>query len=148
MLVRLTSRRGFSLVEALAAFAILAMSLGQLLNGVSGGVRNESRADFLLRASRQGAAQLDALGVDGPVAFGQTSGRYADGLYWFLTVTPGPSAVSAAGGVNATGAGGPNGQLTATSFHAELVIRKPSGFGETLTLATLKIKPVVPQQGR
>lgn len=134
MFGRLKSRRGFSLVEALAAFAILAMSLGQLLNGVSGGVRNEARADFLLRASREGASQLDALGVDGPVPFGQTSGRYPDGLYWFLTVTPGPNAP------------GPNGQPLATSFHAELVIRKPSGFGETFTLSTLKIKPVPAQQ--
>jgi general secretion pathway protein I len=134
MFGRLKSRRGFSLIEALAAFAILAMSLGQLLNGVSGGVRNEARADFLLRASRQGASQLDTLGVDGPVPFGQTSGRYPDGLYWFLTVTPGPNAQ------------GPNGQPVATSFHAELVIKKPSGFGETFTLSTLKTKPVPAQQ--
>jgi len=135
MFGRLKSRRGFSLIEALAAFAILAMSLGQLLNGVSGGVRNEARADFLQRASREGASQLEALGVDGPVPFGQTSGRYPDGLYWFLTVTPGPNAM------------GPNGQPLATSFHAELVIKKPSGFGETFTLSTLKIKPVA-QQGQ
>lgn len=135
MFGRLKSRRGFSLIEALAAFAILAMSLGQLLNGVSGGVRNEARADFLQRASREGASQLEALGVDGPVPFGQTSGRYPDGLYWFLTVTPGPNAM------------GPSGQPLATSFHAELVIKKPSGFGETLTLSTLKIKPVA-QQGQ
>jgi type II secretory pathway pseudopilin PulG len=113
MFGRLKSRRGFSLIEALAAFAILAMSLGQLLNGVSGGVRNEARADFLQRASREGASQLEALGVDGPVPFGQTSGRYPDGLYWFLTVTPGPNAM------------GPSGQPLATSFHAELVIRNP-----------------------
>lgn len=135
MFRRLKSRRGFSLIEALAAFAILAMSLGQLLNGVSGGVRNEARADFLQRASREGASQLEALGVDGPVPFGQTSGRYPDGLYWFLTVTPGPNAM------------GPSGQPLATSFHAELVIKKPSGFGETFTLSTLKIKPVA-QQGQ
>ncbi|CAJ0876360.1 hypothetical protein AMST5_02778 [freshwater sediment metagenome] len=135
MFGRLKSRRGFSLIEALAAFAILAMSLGQLLNGVSGGVRNEARADFLQRASREGASQLEALGVDGPVPFGQTSGRYPDGLYWFLTVTPGPNAM------------GPSGQPLATSFHAELVIKKPSGFGETFTLSTLKIKPVA-QQGQ
>lgn len=136
MFGRLKSRRGFSLVEALAAFAILAMSLGQLLNGVSGGVRNEARADFLLRASREGASQLDALGIDGPVPFGQTSGRYPDGLYWFLTVTPGPNAP------------GPSGQPIATSFHAELVIKKPSGFGETFTLSTLKTKPVPAQQAQ
>jgi general secretion pathway protein I len=134
MFGRLRSRRGFSLIEALAAFAILAMSLGQLLNGVSGGVRNEARADFLLRASRQGAAHLDALGVDGPVPFGQSSGRYPDGLYWVLSVTAGPTA------------GTPAGPPLATSFHAELVIKKPTGFGETFTMSTLKVTPVEPQR--
>jgi general secretion pathway protein I len=127
MRVRLKSRRGFTLIEALVAFAILAMSLGQLLNGVSGGARNEARADFLLRASRQGASQLDALGVDGPVPFGQTSGRYPDGLYWFLSVTPGPGAPGLAGGPSVS------------SFHARLVIRKPSGYGESFTLNTVKL---------
>ncbi|MGJ0508604.1 MAG: type II secretion system protein [Methylocystis sp.] len=136
MLVRLKARRGFSLIESLAAFAILAMSLGQLLNGVSGGVRNEARADFLLRAARQGAAHLDSLGVEGPVSFGQTSGRYSDGLYWFLSVTPGPAA------------SGPGGQPLATSFHAELVIKKPTGFGETFTLSTFKAKPVELRPGQ
>ncbi len=109
------------------------MSLGQLLNGVSGGVRNEARADFLLRAARQGASQLDALGVDGPVPFGETSGRYPDGLYWLLSVTPGPSA------------GGGPGQAGFTSFHARLVIRKPGGYGENFTLAALKIKAPQPR---
>ncbi|MEK4034025.1 type II secretion system protein [Methylocystis sp. IM3] len=132
----LRSRRGFSLIEALAAFAILAMALGQLLNGVSGGVRNEARADFLLRAARQGASQLDALGVGAPVPFGESSGRYPDGLYWSLSVRPGTSAAD------------PSGQAIATSFHARLVIRKPSGYGETLTLSSLKIRPVEQRQPR
>jgi general secretion pathway protein I len=133
MRARLKSRRGFTLIEALAAFAILAMSLGQLLNGVSGGVRNEARADFLQRASRQGASQLEALGVDGPVPFGETSGRYPDGLYWVLSVTPGPVAPSLTG-------------APATStFHARLVIKKPTGYGESLTLSTVKMKSDKPR---
>lgn len=134
MRARLKSRRGFSLIESLAAFAILAMALGQLLNGVSGGARNEARADFLLRASRQGASQLDSLGVDGPVPLGETSGRYPDGLYWYLSVTPGRSVASVNGLSPVT-----------TSFYARLVIKKPSGYGESFTLSAVKIKGVEPQ---
>lgn len=134
MRARLRSRRGFSLIEALAAFAILAMSLGQLLNGVSGAVRNEARADFLLRAARQGASQLDALGVDGPVPYGLSRGRYSDGLQWVLSVTPGPGVAGAAG------------EPIATSFDARLVISKPSGYGERFTLSSFKIRPADEQR--
>jgi general secretion pathway protein I len=137
MRARLKSRRGFSLIESLTAFAILAMTLSQLLNGVGGGARNESRADFLLRAARQGASHLDALGVDGLPPVGETSGRYPDGLYWFLTVTPGESVAGPAGGA-----------LVATSFHARLAIKKPSGFGDTLTLSTHKIKAADSRQAQ
>lgn len=135
MRVRLRSRRGFSLIESLAAFAILAMTLTQLLNGVSGGARNESRADFLFRAARQGSAHLEALGVEGPPPFGETSGRYPDGLYWALTVTPGPEV-----------SGALRRMPIATSFHARLEIRKPSGFGENYVLSTVKIRALEPQQ--
>jgi general secretion pathway protein I len=134
MRARLKSRQGFSLIESLAAFAILAMTLAQLLNGVSGGVRNETRADFLLRAARQGASQLDALGADGVIPTGQSSGRYPDGLFWFLTVAPGRTVA------------GPGGAPIAASFHARLVINKPSGFGDTFTLSAVKIKALDPQQ--
>lgn len=133
MRARLRSRRGFSLIEALASFAILAISLGQLLNGVSGGVRNEARADFLLRAARQGASQLDALGVDGPIPFGESSGRYPDGLFWFLSVTSGPPTTS------------PAGAPKVGSFQARLIVKKSSGYGDTFTLATVKLTTDLPR---
>jgi prepilin-type N-terminal cleavage/methylation domain-containing protein len=131
---RLRSRAGFSLIESLAAFAILALVLSQLLSGVSGGVRNESRADFLLRASRQGASHLDSLGVESPAPFGETTGRYSDGLYWTLTVVPGKSV------------SGPTGAPIATSYHARLVVKRPSGYGETFVLSTVKVVAIEPQQ--
>jgi len=124
---QLKRRRGFTLIEALAAFAILALVLSQLLNGVSGGVRNESRADFLLRAARQGASQLDALGADGQILAGETTGRYSDGLLWRLVIEPGKSVK------------GPTGAPIAASYHAMLFIQRPSGYGDNLTLSTVKL---------
>lgn len=125
---QLKSRGGFTLIEALAAFAILAISLGQIFNGFSGGVRNEARADFLLRASRQGRSQIDALGIEEPAPSGETRGRYRDGLNWLLSVTPLPIVSNAAG------------RPKISSFHVRLIISKPTGFGESLTLSTIKIK--------
>lgn len=123
---RLDAHRGFTLLEALVAFAILALALSQLLAGVSGGVRNESRADFLMRAARHGASQLDALGASGQAPLGETSGRYEDGLVWRLSVTQGRSVK------------GPTGAIIAAGFRARLTIERPSGYADKLVLSTAK----------
>ena len=79
-------RRGFTLIEALAAFAILALALGQLLRSVGAGAANEQRADYLLRAVADGGSHLARLGVSLPLMEGETIGRYDDGLPWRLNV--------------------------------------------------------------
>lgn len=130
---RLESRRGFSLIEALAAFAILTAVLGQLLSGVSGGARNESRADFLQRAARQGRSQLESLGADGNMPIGVTEGRYDDGLIWRLSVTQGDVIR------------GQPGAPTTMSYLVDLAIRRPNGEG-AFTLNTVKIISIPAQQ--
>jgi len=80
--MQLTRRRGFTLIEALVAFAILTMALAQLLRSVGLGARNDMRADFLSRAARQGRAQLARVGVETPIVPGVTQGRWSDGVVW------------------------------------------------------------------
>jgi len=127
---RLKAKAGFTLIETLVAFAILAMALGQLFVAVGGGARNDSRADFLLRASRLGQSQLAALGVDGRIEQGESSGRYDDGLYWRLSVAPHRAQR------------GPNGNAVVASYWARLTISRPTAQAapsEALTLTTLKV---------
>jgi general secretion pathway protein I len=125
---RIAARRGFTLIEALAAFLILALVLGGLLQGVGLGARNESRGDFLLRATRQGRSQLEALGAEAPLVAGETSGRYPDGLMWSLAI--GPCRTASAPGLDGIVACG-----------AALTIRRPgeAAPGDRLTLETVKI---------
>ncbi len=123
-------RRGFTLVETLVAFAVLAVAMSQLMTALGGAAQNESRADFFLRASREGQSQLDALGVTGRIAQGETNGRYEDGLLWSLKVEPYVTLES------------PMRTGEVASFWALLTIRRPGsreGATQSLTLATLKI---------
>ncbi len=125
-------RTGFTLIETLVAFAVLALAMSQLMTALSGGARNESRADFLLRASREGQSQLDSVGTEHPIARGETNGAYDDGLLWNLRVEPYVTIKSATG----------SGELA--SFWLHLTIRRPGaqeGARESLTLTTLKIVP-------
>lgn len=130
---RFAGRRGFSLLEALAAFTILTAVLGQLLSGVSGAARNETRADFLQRAARQGKSQLDALGADGNIPVGVTQGRYDDGLVWRLSVTQ----IEAIRGQQPGAA--------TTSYGVDLAIARPNGEG-LLTFSTVKVVSTGGQQ--
>jgi type II secretory pathway pseudopilin PulG len=82
----LRRRGGFVLIEALAAFAILTMSLAALISGLSGAVRNDDRADFMLRATRLARSELEALGVESPPPPGLRQGRSDDGLSYAITV--------------------------------------------------------------
>lgn len=126
----LVQRNGFTLIEALVAFAVLALAMAQLLASAGGAARNESRADFFLRASRLGESQLDMLGVDTPIIQGDTSGVYDDGLLWTLVVEPHHSIKS------------PIGNAVTSSYWARLTIRRPTpqaAARESLTLTTLKI---------
>jgi general secretion pathway protein I len=123
-------RTGFTLIETLVAFAVLALAMSQLMAALSGGARNESRADFLLRASREGQSHLDAVGLEGQIVQGETNGAYDDGLVWNLNVEP-YVAVEA-----------PLGNGGIKSFWLRLTIRRPGaqeGARESLTLTTLKI---------
>jgi general secretion pathway protein I len=123
-------RNGFTLIETLVAFAVLALAMSQLMAALSGAAQNESRADFFLRASREGQSQLDALGVEGRVVRGETNGSYDDGLLWSLTVEPYVTVKS------------PMRTGEVLSFWAHLTIRRPGsqeGARQSLTLTTLKI---------
>ncbi len=136
---RLNPRAGFTLIEALVAFAILALAMGQLLAAAGGAARNEARADFYLRATREGLSQLEALGVATPILLGETRGTYDDGLLWILDVTPHLTQKAAIG------------TAVTTSYFVRLMIGRPNPQGaspETLKLTTIKLvttRPDAPQ---
>lgn len=127
VLRRRARRGGFTLLETLVAFAILTATLGALLQGVGGGARNEARADFLLRATREARSQIAALGVADPILAGETSGRYPDGLEWSLSVAPLDAAKA------------PTGGAAATTYGVRLRVRRPGSGADALTFSTIKI---------
>lgn len=76
--------KGFSLVEVLAAFSILAMSLGVLLALFSGGLRNTGIAHEYSRAVTLAESKLAEVGVTEPLAPGERQGAF-DGQYRWRT---------------------------------------------------------------
>jgi len=78
---------GFSLLEVLVAFSILALSLGVLLRIFGGNGRLAGLAEEHSRAVVLAESVLAKAGVETPLQLGQTSGNEAP-FGWVIRVTP------------------------------------------------------------
>jgi general secretion pathway protein I len=77
--------RGFSLLEVLVAFIILAMALGVLMRIFSGGLGNIGMAEHYSQAVAIAEMKLAAVGVESPLTEGENSGQ-EHGYTWRTSV--------------------------------------------------------------
>ncbi len=81
--------RGYTLIEVIVAFALLALALTLLLGSLSNAARQVHWADGAGRASLYAQSLLDQAGVGAPLQAGSRSGDFEDGRYhWTLDVHP------------------------------------------------------------
>jgi|GEM_PF-89512 len=80
---------GYTLIEVIVAFAVLALALTLLLGTLSGASKQVRWADDAGRASLHAQSLLDQLGVGEALAPGQRQGDFENGRYrWQLDVSP------------------------------------------------------------
>ena len=88
----LASRRkqkGYTLIEVIVAFALLALALTLLLGTLSGAVRQVRWSGDAGRAALHAQSLLDTVGVGPPLQPGSSDGELEDGRYrWALAITP------------------------------------------------------------
>jgi general secretion pathway protein I len=83
------SSRGFSLLEVLVAFAILALLGGVLFQIFGSALHNASVGEDYSRALLIAETHLATLGVDSALREGSDSGTEGDGRFnWTVTVSP------------------------------------------------------------
>ena len=80
--------RGFTLVEVLAALAILALTFTFAYRAMSGGLARLSDDGKAEEAVLVARVQLARVGGDLPLADGETAGRAAGGYSWQLRISP------------------------------------------------------------
>jgi general secretion pathway protein I len=81
-------QQGFSLLEILVAFSIMAISIGMLLSIFSSGLRNASVSEEYTAAVQIAEGMIAGPGIEAPLQPGQAAG-VVDGKYrWELTVAP------------------------------------------------------------
>ncbi len=81
-----TSQRGFSLLEVLAAFVILALVGTALFRLFSGALGNATLADEYSRATLYAESRLAAVSVEAPLREGSRRGNSEDRRYAWTTV--------------------------------------------------------------
>ena len=77
---------GFSLLEVLVAFTLLAVAMAALMAIFSGGVNNADVANRYARAAMLAESKLATVGVEETLTEGETSGRFDDDFAWQLSV--------------------------------------------------------------
>lgn len=90
------SDRGFSLLEILVAFTLLALTLGILMQIFSGSLRGASAGRDQAQAATLGQSLLAGLGAEGPMVAGETSGIIAERFHWSIRIMPYPDAARTA----------------------------------------------------
>jgi general secretion pathway protein I len=81
---------GFTLIEVLAAFVILALALAVLLPGFATGMRSLVTADDYATATLLAQSRLELVGRAEPVEAGTTAGVLDDRFRWQLEIVPLP----------------------------------------------------------
>ena len=86
--IQVSDQHGFSLLEILIAFSILAFSLGILLKIFSAGVDTAAVAEDYTAAVQIAESLMAKTGLETPLQVGQDSGTENGKYDWRLTVSP------------------------------------------------------------
>jgi len=86
--LKTNKQQGFSLLEILIAFSILALSLGILLKIFSAGVNTAVVAEDYTAAVQIAESLMAKTGVETPLQAGQDSGLENEKYHWLVEVTP------------------------------------------------------------
>jgi general secretion pathway protein I len=79
---------GFTLIEILIAFAILAVALAGLLRVFSGGLQATARTERYGAAVLSARSLLERVGSEIPLQPGERAGRAEDGTEWSVRMQP------------------------------------------------------------
>jgi general secretion pathway protein I len=77
---------GFTLIETLAAFTVLALASIALMTGLSHTIAGDERAKMVREASRLAQSKLDIAGIVEPLIPGETVGAFDNGFTWHQVV--------------------------------------------------------------
>jgi len=132
---------GFTLLEVIIAFALLAVALTLLLGSLSGASKQVRAADDSTRASLHAQSLLAQLGVGERLQPGRSEGEFEGGRYrWQLEVAPYVDPRASASPLRDPS--------TPELLQLKLVMRWGQGPRERIVWDSLRLVPPDPNRGR
>lgn len=96
---RMHPQRGFTLIEVIVAFAVLALALAIVLGTLSNASRQVRWSEDAGRAALHAQSLLDDTGIAQALVTGRSEGTFEDGRYrWTLEVAPWQAPAADGGG--------------------------------------------------
>jgi general secretion pathway protein I len=134
-------QRGFTLLEVIVAFALLALALTLLLGSLSGASRQVRMADQSTRAALHGQSLLAQLGIGERLQPGHREGDFEGGRYrWELDVAPYVDPIASASPLRDAS--------TPELLQLRLAVRWGQGPRERIVWDSLRLAPPDPNRGR
>ena len=134
--------RGFTLLEVMLAFVLLAMLMGLSIAALSNGLRQVRRAQDETEATLYAQSLLDGIGVLAPITPGARDGRFGDGRYRYrldIREVPDPAPIGPAP------AAAPDLAQPPRLYRVALLVQWGEGSaGQRLRLATLRARAANP----
>lgn len=93
----MSARRGFTLIEVVAALFLLALGFGLLMQLLGGALSQTRRAALQTEMALVAQSLIDRLGMDFPLEAGERSGETEGGLRYRLLIAEEPVDSSAPG---------------------------------------------------
>jgi general secretion pathway protein I len=132
-------QRGFSLLEVLVAFVILAI-VGTMLSGLyAGSLRNASAAEDWSRATLVAESTLAAAAAVVPLREGSSSGNDEDGRYAWTSEVRAYEAPAAPGTTDALQASAQQLPMRLLRVSVNVTFPGPTGGERSIALSTLKL---------
>lgn len=134
-------QRGFTLLEVIVAFALLALALTLLLGSLSGAARQVRAAEDASRATLHAQSLFARIGVGQALQPGLQEGQFEQGRYrWRLSIAPYLDPLKAQATMIDPGAP----QL----LQLDLAVQWGDAPGQRLRWQTLRLAPTDPNRGQ
>ena len=127
---RVRRRGGFTLLEVLIAFTILAVALVALLRAFSSGLRGLDAAEAGAAALQHARSKIEEVGTVIPLEAGEHGGEFEDGTRWSIVIRPHEAGAGAGAAVET---------VALVPYEIEVTVSRERG--GKVTLRSLRLAP-------